>query len=238
MVNLNTDEWKRAAAREAAGRIRNGMLVGLGTGTTASEAIKEIAKKNPKCSFIPSSLSTEKLSRKLGLRIIELKRGMRPDLVIDGADEVDPELNMIKGHGGAHAREKILAKAAKRVVIVVDRTKLVRKLGERMPVPVEVIPFAYEKTMEKIERIGGRPVLRKSGRVPFVTDNGNYVVDVRFPRIKNPSELEIRLNSIPGVVENGIFIGLADEVLVGYENGCYVIRSRSDFSKFISTAKK
>ncbi|MEM2874725.1 MAG: ribose-5-phosphate isomerase RpiA [Candidatus Hadarchaeales archaeon] len=234
---MDTDAWKKTAARAAAERVEDGMLVGLGTGTTASEAIKKIAERKPDCSFVPSSSSTEKLARELRLKLTDLKYGMKLDLMIDGADEVDPELNMIKGHGGAHTREKILAMAARRVIIVVDRTKLVRRLGERMPVPVEVIPFAHEKTMENLEKIGGRPMLRTAGGAPFVTDNGNYVVDVKFGRIDKPSELELRINSMPGVVENGIFVGLADEVIVGHEGGCCAIRSRGDFAKFIRLKK-
>lgn len=238
MISVGVEEWKVFAAEAAASRVRDGMIVGLGTGTTAEEAVKAIARRNPDCLFVPSSSSTERLARNLGLRLVDLKPGMRLDLVIDGADEVDPDLNLIKGRGGAHAREKIIACAARHVIIIVDRTKLVRGLGERMPVPVEVLPFGYGQTMEKLKKTGGVPVLRKSGESPFITDNGNYVVDVKFKKIVKPADLEIALNSIPGVVENGIFTGLADEVLVGYEGGCRRIRSKSDFMDFLRAAKK
>jgi len=159
--------------------------------------------------------------------------------MIDGADEVDPNFNMIKGHGGAHTREKIVASAAKKIAIVVDRTKLVRLLGERRPVPVEVLPFVYKFTMKKLAELKGKPALRMTpSGIPFVTDDGNYLVDVRFDSISRPAELEKAINCVPGVVENGLFTDLADVVFVGYEGGCKVLRSRRDFLNFMRMLAK
>jgi len=174
------------------------------------------------------------LASKLGLRLESLSAHKKLDLMLDGADEVGPNFNLIKGRGGAHAREKIVASASRRVVIVVDRTKLVRRLGEQMPVPVEVLPFAREYTIARLEKLGGKPKLRQtSAGTPFVTDNGNYIVDIEFGSIQRPTKLEREINRIPGVIENGLFVGVADAVLVGHEDGCAKLRSKRDFLKFM-----
>ena len=210
------------------------MLVGLGSGTTIAQVIRALAKSRPKAVFIPSSFSTQRLANKLGLKLSSLDAHEKLDLVIDGADEVDPNFNLIKGGGGAHTREKIVANAAQQVVIVVDRTKLVRRLGERAPVPVEMLPFAREYTMRRLAELGGKPKLRlTSAGAPFVTDNGNYIVDVKFSQIAQPAQLEAAINRVPGVVENGIFVNAADFVLVGYEKGGSKLRSKRDFLKFV-----
>jgi ribose 5-phosphate isomerase A len=193
---------------------------------------------------VPASSSTEKLAVKLGLKMSSLDDYGEFDLVLDGADEVDPDFNLIKGRGGAHTREKILARGAKRLVIAVDKTKLARKLGERSPVPVEILPFirdkslafAHKHVMEKLVGLGGKPMLRvgKDGK-PFVTDNGNYILDVNFGVISDPAALERKLSELAqiGVVENGLFINLTDEVLVGYDGGCKRLRTKEDFLKFM-----
>jgi ribose 5-phosphate isomerase A len=168
-----------------------------------------------------------------GLKLGPLDDFPELDFMLDGADELDKNFNLIKGRGGAHTREKIVASAAKRVVIIVDRTKLVRKLGERSPVPVEVLPFAHEYTMCKLAELG-EPKLRLTlAGTPFVTDDGNYIADVKFRSIAKPTEIEQKINRVPGVVENGIFVGVADEVLVGHESGCTRLRSKRDFLKFM-----
>ncbi len=226
--------WKREAAKVAAKLVRDKMVVGLGSGTTVAEIIRILAKLKPKATFIPSSSPTQRLAGDLGLKLSSLDVHEKLDLMIDGADEVDPDFNMIKGGGGAHTREKIVAGAAKRVAIVVDRTKLVKKLGERAPVPVEVLPFAREYTARKLAELGGEPKLRVAmGGSPFVTDDGNYILDMKFHSIINPAELEQKINRIPGVVENGIFVGVADLVLVGYESGCMKLDSKQAFLKFM-----
>jgi len=225
------EEWKRLAASAAAEFVEPGMIVGLGSGTTMAEVVRFLAERKVKAKFIPSSDSIAKLARGLGLEICELNENI--DLVIDGADEVNPSLDMIKGKGGALTREKILARIAEKVVIAVDRTKLVRKLGERSPVPVEVLPFSSSFAAKRLERLGGRPSLRMSGGSPYLTDNGNYILDVRFGAISRPETLERKLNEIPGVIENGIFVGLADEVIVGYEGGYELLRNRKEFLRFL-----
>jgi len=234
MVYLNTEIWKRKAAEAAAELVRDKMVVGLGSGTTVTEIIRALAKLKSKATFIPSSSTTQRLAGDMSLRLSSLDVHDKLDLTIDGADEVDPNFNMIKGGGGAHTREKIVAGAAKRVAIVVDRTKLVKKLGERTPVPVEVIPFACEYTARKLAELGGEPKLRAAaGGNPFVTDNGNYILDVKFRSIPKPAELEQKINRVPGVVENGIFVGVADFLLVGYEGGCVKLNSKQAFLKLM-----
>jgi len=228
------EEWKRAAAEAAAKLVCDGMVVGLGSGTTVAQVVRTLARFKPKATFVPSSSATQRLASKLGLRLGSLDAHERLDLMLDGADEVDPNFNLIKGRGGAHTREKIVASAARRVVIIVDLTKLVRRLGERTPVPVEVLPFAGEYTMRELAKLGGEPKLRlTSAGVPFVTDNGNFIVDLKFARIAQPAKLEQEINRVPGVVENGIFVDVADLVIVGQKDGCSKLRSKRDFLRFM-----
>ncbi|MCD6247893.1 MAG: ribose-5-phosphate isomerase RpiA [Hadesarchaea archaeon] len=231
---MSREEWKRVAAREAAKFVGDGMTVGLGSGTTVAEVVRCLGGRKPDAIFVSSSSSTQQLAEKLGLRLASLGEHPKLDLMLDGADEVAPDFSMIKGGGGAHTREKIVASAARRVIIVVDRTKLVSRLGEKFPVPVEVLPFAHGYTARKLEELGGEPELRKtSAGEPFITDNGNYILDVRFGEIETPAELEQVINQVPGVVENGLFVGVADEVLVGHEGGCARLCSKEDFLRFI-----
>ena len=235
---MTKEEWTHAAAEAAAKLVHDGMVVGLGSGTTVVQMVRALARFKPKATFVPSSSATQRLASKLGLGLSSLDAHEKPDLAIDGADEVDPNFNLIKGRGGAHTREKIVASAARRVVIVVDRTKLVRKLGERAPVPVEVLPFAHEHTMRRLAKLGGGPKLRMGpSGAPFVTDDGNYIVDLKFKSIQKPAQLEVAINRVPGVIENGIFVGIADVVIVGYEGGCLRLRSKRDFLKFLRGVK-
>ena len=231
---METEKWKRDAAEAAAKLVRDEMVVGLGSGTTVAEIIRALAKLNPKATFVPSSSITQRLASDLGLKLSSLDVHDKLDLMVDGADEVDSDFNMIKGGGGAHTREKIVAGAAKRVVIVVDRTKLVKKLGERAPVPVEVIPFTRDYTARKLAELGGEPKLRGAASgSPFVTDDGNYILDVKFHSIPKPAELEQKINRVSGVVENGIFVDVADMVLVGHSGGCKTLRTKKDFLEFL-----
>jgi ribose 5-phosphate isomerase A len=236
---LEVEAWKKVSARAAAKLVKAGMAVGLGSGTTVAHLVRILAERKSKAIFIPSSFTIQKLAGELGLGLGSLEDRQKLDLMIDGADEVDPDFNMIKGKGGAQTREKIVASAARKVVIVVDRTKLVKRLGERVPVPVEVLPFAYKFTMRKLAGLGGEPRLRTAPTgAPFVTDNGNYIVDVKFASIPRPAELEAAINRVPGVVENGLFVDVADVVLVGYEGGCAALRSRRDFLDFMHDINK
>lgn len=234
LVGCVIEGWKRNAAEAATRLVKDGMVVGLGSGTTVAHAVRALAEKKSRAVFVPSSSATQRLAAELGLRLSSLAKHPQLDLVIDGADEVDPNFNLIKGGGGAHTREKIVESAGKRVVIIVDRTKLVKHLGERSPVPVEVLPFAHEYTMRGLGELGGKPKLRlTSAGTPFVTDDGNYLIDVSFGPIAHPEELERAINRVPGVIENGIFTGVADVVFVGYDDGCRVLRTKGDFLDFV-----
>lgn len=236
---MSEEKWKRVAAERAAELVENGMLVGLGSSSTLAEVVEILGKREVDADFVASSLATEDLADNLGLRLVSFDGKSHLDLAIDGADEVDPNFFMIKGGGGAHTREKIIASASEEVVIVVDKTKLVRNLGEKKSVPVEVIPYAHKYTAHQLKKLGGDPRLRKSREGgPYITDNGNYILDTKFEPIKNAQELESKLNKIPGVVENGIFVNLADRVLVGHEDGCTVLNSEEDFLEFLAGQQK
>jgi len=218
------EDAKRHAVLEAVKHIRNGQVIGLGSGSTAAYAIQETGKlirqKKWRVLGVPTSHQAFLLAVECGIQVTTLEEHPKLDITIDGADQIDPDLNMIKGMGGALAREKILASASKQVVIVADETKLVKRLGTNHPVPVEVLPSAAVIAMSKIRKLGGKPVLRVgTGKVgPVVTDNGNFILDVLMKKIENPEELDLKLRSIPGVVETGLFIGLADVVYVGTKN--------------------
>ncbi|MGC8816221.1 MAG: ribose-5-phosphate isomerase RpiA [Candidatus Hadarchaeum sp.] len=233
---MDTESWKAAAAREAAKLVRDGMVVGLGSGTTVAKLIEALSELRPDATYIAASSSSERLARDLGLKLTGFENHQQLDLTIDGADEVDPNFDLIKGHGGAHTREKIIAEAARRVAIIVDKSKLVRRLGQRFPVPVEVLPFAKDYTIKKLAALGS-PLLKTKDGAPFVTDNGNYLVEVWFKRISNAAKLEKKINSLPGVIDNGIFTGLADVIFAGHEDGCTVLRDRRGFLKFLKQAE-
>jgi len=215
------DDAKKRAAIEAVKHVKNDQIIGLGSGSTAAYALQEIGKlirqKRWRLLGVPTSHQAFLLAADCGIQVTTLDEHPQLDLTIDGADQIDPNLNMIKGMGGALAREKIVASASKQNVIVADETKLVKKLGYNHPVPVEVLPFAATTTMSKIREAGGKPVIRMGiGKVgPVVTDNGNFILDVWMRRIDDPRELEARLKSISGVVETGLFLGIADLVYVG-----------------------
>ena len=216
-----TEVAKRLSGREAAKLVKDGAVVGLGTGSTAAYAIEELGRRIREeglCILgIPTSYQALDLARRNGIPVRTLDDVDRVDISIDGADEVDPEKNLIKGGGAAHTQEKIIDSLADFFVTVVDDSKLVNRLGEKYPVPAEVIPMALAPVMRRFQAIGGNPVLRTAVKKdgPVITDQGNFVVDVRFPSIEDPQGLESTLNNIPGVVENGLFIKLADLVIVG-----------------------
>ncbi|MGD0057532.1 MAG: ribose-5-phosphate isomerase RpiA [Methanomassiliicoccales archaeon] len=224
------NEKKKAAALKAVEWISDGMILGLGTGSTAYyaiEAIGKLVKQGHDLVGIPTSRNTEVLAMGFGIPLVSLESVDRVDLTIDGADEVDPKLRLIKGMGGALLREKIVASVSRTEIIAVDDTKLVEVLGTKSPLPVEVTPFDHKKARDAVERLGCEARLRGNTN-PFVTDSGNYIYDCRFVSIENPENLERRLNLIPGVVENGLFIGLATRVVVGTEKGVVVRESTQD----------
>jgi ribose 5-phosphate isomerase A len=213
---------KQQVGKAAADRVQSGTIVGLGTGSTTAYAIQYIGERLASGSLkdvkgIPTSFQAEVLARQYGIPLISLDVADRIDVAIDGADEVDPNKNLIKGGGAAHTQEKIVDSLAAQFIVVVDDSKLVDRLGSTFLLPVEVLPMAYVPVMKAIEKLGGKPELRmgvkKAG--PVVTDQGNLVIDVKFDSIDNPAELEKTLNNIPGVLENGLFVGVADVILVG-----------------------
>jgi ribose 5-phosphate isomerase A len=223
MPKLSIVEQKQMAAAAAVEFVENRMIVGLGTGSTSEFAVRLLAEKvknGLKIVGVPSSIATEKLARRLKIPLVsDFGVITKIDLTIDGADEVDPQLNLIKGGGGALTREKIVASRSERVIIIVDEKKLVRRLG-KFSVPVEVVPFGWRSTMEILRRFGARTKLREKAKgASFCTDNGNYIIDCAFGKIKNPLQLAEQLKSIIGVVEVGLFIGCVDLVLVGRSNG-------------------
>jgi len=218
-------EWregaKKRAAIEAVKHVQEGFIVGLGSGTTVAYAIQKIGERvqreNLQVLGVPTSHQAFTLAVSCGVSLTTLDEHPQLDLTIDGADQVDGKLNLVKGMGGALMREKIVASAAKQFVIVVDETKLVEKLGMNHPVPLEVLPFALSVVMAKVKELGGKPVLRKGkDKVdPVVTDNGNFILDVELGVIDDPGDLDVKLRLIPGVLETGLFVGMADVVYVG-----------------------
>jgi ribose 5-phosphate isomerase A len=219
------EEAKKQVALEAVKHIENGFVVGLGSGSTAAYVIQELGRliqqNNLQVLGVPSSSQAFLLAVTSGIPLTTLDEYPVLDLAIDGADEVDKQLDMIKGGGGALTREKIVASAAKEVVIVADETKLVEKLGTTFRVPLEVLPFALATVSAGIKKLGGKPFLRESkGKVgAVVTDNGNYIIDVDFGAIDNAEALNQQLELIPGVIETGLFIGLADIIYLGKADG-------------------
>lgn len=213
---------KQEVGKAAAALVKSGMIVGLGTGSTTAYAIEYLGKRLQSGELtdvqgIPTSFQAEVLAKQYGIPLTTLDAVDHIDIAIDGADEVDPQKNLIKGGGAAHTREKIVDALAAQFVVVVDSGKLVDRLGSTFLLPVEVIPMAITPVMRAIEKLAGKPELRmgikKAG--PVITDQGNMVIDVKFDSIDNPAELEKTLNNIPGVLENGLFVGVADLILVG-----------------------
>lgn len=216
---------KLNAAKKAIEYIKDGMTVGLGTGSTVEVMIEELSRQikkglNIKC--ISTSNRTTKYANTFGIIIHEFDSVSRINLTIDGADEVDPYLRGIKGGGGALLYEKIVAYNSDKNIWIVDDSKLVNKLGN-FPLPVEVIPFAARKLLLKFESMKLNPVLRKTDNKNFVTDSGNFIIDCRIGEIENPKELEMNLKMIPGVVEVGLFIDVVDYVIIGYSDRAEVL---------------
>ena len=212
---------KKRATVEAVKHIKDGFILGLGSGSTAAYAIQGIGKKIKQEGLhimgVPTSHQAFTLAIRNGIPITTLDEHPQLDLAIDGADQIDPKLNLIKGMGGALTREKIVASVAKQFIVVADETKLTDKLGTKQPIPLEVLPFAVSTVTSKLknmsEEIGLRKAKEKIG--PIVTDNGNFILDVNFGPVENPEELNSQLKSIPGIIETGLFINMADIIYVG-----------------------
>ena len=216
------EQAKRAAAKEAVKHVKDGHVIGLGSGTTVAYAIQELGKQNHlHILAVPSSYQAFLLATQNHIPITTLDEHPKLDLAIDGADQVERKtLNMIKGVGGALTREKIVAAASEKLVIIVDETKLTKKLGFNQPIPVEVLPFALAFVTAKLRVLRGKPKLREgNGKVgPVVTDNGNFIIDVTFGAIKDAEELNMQIKAISGVVETGLFLSMASIVYVGTQS--------------------
>ena len=218
------DELKQKAARRAVEFIASGMVLGLGTGSTAAYAVQQIAARLQAGDLknivgIPTSIRTEKLARQLGIPICGLDAQPAIDITIDGADEVDPDLNLIKGGGGALLREKVVAQASRRNIIVVDESKLSPRLGTRWALPVEVIPFAAKVEENFLATLGASVTLRRDAQgQPYKTDQHNYILDANFGEMADPRRLAAKLNERAGIVEHGLFLGLTADVIVAAQD--------------------
>ncbi|MBZ4023240.1 ribose 5-phosphate isomerase A [Rhodobacter sp. TJ_12] len=228
------DKAKFAAARRAVDFVEDGMKVGLGTGSTAAWMVRclgeLVREEGLRITGVPTSSRTADLARQVGIPVVGLDEAKWLDLTIDGADEFDAELNLIKGGGGALLQEKIVATASDRMIVISDASKEVVNLGA-FPLPVEVVPFGWQTTRALIEEmlisvevLGRQTTLRLNGSQPYITDEGNHIVDLHLNRIANPRQLATALNQIPGVVENGLFIDICDMVIIGGADGAVELR--------------
>jgi ribose 5-phosphate isomerase A len=229
-----SDRAKYVAARRAVDFVEDGMRVGLGTGSTAEfmvRALGEVVREDGlMITTVATSARTAALAREVGLTVRTLDEVRWLDLTIDGADEIDPHLNLVKGGGGALLHEKIVATASDRMVVIADASKSVDRLGA-FPLPVEIIPFGWpttsalvEEMLSNVEVTGREVTLRQAAGEPFRTDEGNLILDLRLGRIGNPGQLSLVLNQIPGVVENGLFLDICDVVILGHADGSVEIR--------------
>ncbi len=220
---------KKAAGRAAAELIQEGMLVGLGTGSTAAffiEALGKRCQEGLRIAAIATSQQSNRQAQQLGIPLIDPNTITMLDLIVDGADEIDHHKNMIKGGGGALLREKLLAQASHEMVVIIDETKLVDHLGDH-PLPVEIASFVYCNTLQRLKAQGYQGVLRLNReKDPFVTDNGNYIFDIQYSTpILDPQKEQERLKSITGVLETGLFFDLAKRIIIGYEDGFVKIQA-------------
>ncbi len=222
---LTGDELKRQAAERSMIYVQDGMRVGLGTGTTSKfvlELLGERVRAGLKIVGVPTSHAAGELARTSGIPLATFAEVSELDVAIDGADEVGPDLSLIKGGGGALLHEKIVASAAKQFIVVVGKGKVVPVLG-RFPLPVEVIPFAGALVEKRLAMLGANPVLRKTGDTPYITDEGNWIFDCHFGSIPNPEQTAAELRSIVGVVEHGLFLGMATRIIVADGQGTSVL---------------
>lgn len=220
---------KKAAGQAAAELIQEGMLIGLGTGSTAAFFIEALGKRcqaGLKISAVATSQQSTRQAEHLGIPLEAPETVTSLDVTVDGADEIDHHKNMIKGGGGALLREKLLAQSSKEMIVIIDETKLVDYLGDH-PLPVEIVPFFYRSTLHRLEMHGYQGTLRLNrGKEPFLTDNGNYIFDIQYSTpILDPQKEQERLKSIIGVIETGLFFHLAKRVVIGYEDGFVKVRT-------------
>ncbi|WP_042169372.1 ribose-5-phosphate isomerase RpiA [Paenibacillus gorillae] len=220
---------KRLAGERAADFVEDGMTIGLGTGSTVYWTLMKLGervKDGLRIKGVATSKATEKLAGELGIPLIDFSEEEQLDLAIDGADECDDRLQLIKGGGGALLREKLVAANAKRFIVVADDSKAVTNLG-KFPLPVEVVQFGWEATRRQLEKLGCSTSRRMAEQAPFISDNGNYIIDCQFTAITDDAvKLNQQINMIPGVVENGLFVNMADLVIIGGKNGVVTERSR------------
>jgi len=237
MDESRQNQYKKEAAQAAAQLVQSGMIVGLGTGTTAAYLVSELGRrvKEEELCFtgVPTSERTAEQARSLGISLATLADIKEIDLTIDGADEVQlGTLALIKGHGGALLREKIVASASKRMAVIVDETKIVKRLGGTLAVPVEVVPFGWEATARKLRAIGAGTELRPGvDDKPYVTDGGHYILDCAFGPIADPKRIARELDETVGVVEHGLFLGLAKQVFVGGPRGVKILKEGANREK-------
>ena len=221
------DALKRGAAREAVQLVEDRMVVGLGSGSTSElflEALAERVAAGLRITGVPTSIRVGELARLRGIPVANLEDVQRIDLAVDGADEIQPRaLDLIKGRGGALLREKLVATAASRLCIIADSSKLVTRLGEWFAVPVAVVTYGWRQTADRIRALGGEPVLRMAGAAPLITDDGLYILDCQFGPIDDPAGLAAGLKGTLGVVEHGIFLGLAERAIVAGHDGIVVL---------------
>ena len=218
---------KRKAAEAALAYVKPGMVLGLGTGSTSRfflEGVARMVRDGVDVKGVPTSFATADAAKELGIPLTSLEERPSVDLCVDGADEVDPKLDLIKGLGGALFREKIVAAASKRFIVIVDASKLVPRLGTKAPVPVEVHPFGWKVAATTLEGLGATVELRRRESETVRTDNGNNILDARFGPIKTPSKLAARIAAIPGVVGHGLFLRMVDVVLVASDEGVRTLR--------------
>ncbi len=212
---------KQAAAHRAVQYIEDGMIIGLGTGSTSYWAIRylgEKVKQGMRITAIATSDETERLGLQCGIKFSKMDAVEHIDIDIDGADEIDQQRNLIKGGGGALLREKIVAAGSKTFIVIADESKMVGVLG-RFPLPVEIIPFGWQHTARRLLLLGCKTIIRQKEAKPFITDNGNYILDCHFASIPDPVALQQQINNIPGVVENGLFVKMATRIVIGYDDG-------------------
>ncbi|WP_017727773.1 ribose-5-phosphate isomerase RpiA [Halalkalibacterium ligniniphilum] len=220
-----TELFKKIAAEKAVDYIKDGMTIGLGSGSTIYWMIKKLSERvqqGLKIKGIPTSRRTEIWAREAGIPLTSFAEIKELDLAIDGADEVDPNFHLTKGGGGSLVREKIVDVSSKQFIVVVDQSKLVNTLGA-FPLPVEVVPFGCEATAEKLTALHVKPILRMKDNEIFISDNGNYILDCQFNSISNPKALHEQIKRLVGVVETGLFVGMANKIIVGGENGVEVL---------------
>jgi ribose 5-phosphate isomerase A len=225
---MTPDQQKALAALKAMEFVQDGQILGLGTGSTVHHfltALGQHVQQGLRVRGVPTSQATAVYARQLGIPLLSNEEPWDIDVAVDGADQVDPHLNLIKGGGGALLREKIVAKAAQQFIVIVDQAKQVPRLGLPFPLPVEIVPFGWRTTQRHLENLGWQSPLRQKAGQPFLTDNGNYIIDLHIPEIADPVALELSLKQIPGVVECGLFVMMASLVITGTNDGPLLTRA-------------